>query len=102
MSAFDSDILLLRRFSEAGDHAASRELPVALSLRARPQNEFAPAPGTPAARMSRRIPPAIESLQEILREKGLPPPPFAPIALLHDTALQPVPAALTAELGKMT
>ncbi len=52
--------------------------------------------------MSRRIRSAIESLQEILREKGLTLTPLALIGLLHDNALQAVPAALTAELGKMT
>ena len=74
---------------------------IAHFLQGRPQNELATEAKTSAATMSRRIRAAVEALQQKLRGQGVTIVPLALIGLLHDHALQAIPASLGAELGKM-
>src|SRR5260370_626097 len=102
MSALETDMLLLKRFSEAGDHAAFAEIIrryAGLVSAACQRILLDPAR---ADDVSQGIRAAIEALQDHRRNRGLSLAPLALTGLLHDHALQAVPAALTAELGKMT
>jgi RNA polymerase sigma-70 factor (ECF subfamily) len=79
----------------------SRALLVRHFLQGTPQAELAAEAGVSAATMSRRVKHAIGELREALSGKGVSVAPSVLVMLCARNAMEAVPQALMAELGKM-
>ena len=79
----------------------SRALLVRHFLQGTPQAELAAEAGVSAATMSRRVKHAIAELRESLSGKGVSVAPSVLVMLCSRNAIEAVPQALMAELGKM-
>ena len=79
-----------------------REILIAHYLQGRTQNEIAVELNLSTATLSRRVTAAIAMLQQKLKSRGVHIAPIALCGLFKDHAMQAVPEALRAQLGKMT